>query len=78
MGKGGEFGEGGGEFRKKCKRHICHAKLNQHRKFHPNRTMGKYSKIGGMVFGKFGGGKKGGISKEKMQTSQMPSENESM
>ena len=37
-------------------------------KFHPNLTMGKCSKIGGRE----------GISKKKMQTSQMPSKNESM
>ena len=51
----GEFG-GGGDFKKKCKRHKCHPKRNLCRKSHPNRTMGKCSKIGGMAFGEWGEG----------------------
>ena len=64
----GEFGEeeGGSFDKKKYKRHKCHSKMNICRKFHPNRTEGKCSKIRGMVLGNGGdSGKGGGISKCK-------------
>ena len=44
--------------------------MNLWRKFHPNRTIGNYSKIDGKVW-------EGGTLK-KIQMSQMPSQNESI
>ena len=52
FGEEGEFGGGG--IKNKCKRHKCHLKLNLCKKSHLYRTMGKGSKIVGMVFGKGG------------------------
>ena len=73
--RGGIWGRG--NFEKKYKRHKYHPKMSLCRKVHPNWTMGKCSKIGGMVFGK-----KRRIRwrkfRKKMQTSQMPPQNESM
>ena len=60
LGVGREFREERGEFEKKYKRHKCHSKMNLCKKFHPNRTMGKNSKIEEMIFGKGGGGEFGG------------------
>ena len=75
-----EKGEGkGGGISNKCKFHKCHRRMNLGRKFHPNRTMGKCSKTEGMVFGEEGNLEDGwGEFRNKMQTSQMPSQNESM
>ena len=52
FGEEGNLEDGGGEenFEIKCKLHKCHPKMNLHRKFHPNRTMGKCSKTEGIVF----------------------------
>ena len=65
----GEFGGwGGGNFEIKYKPHKCHPKLNLCRKSNPNRKMGKYSKIGGIVFWERGGGgirMRGGILRKK-------------
>ena len=79
----GEFGRWEDNFeKKKGKPHKCHPKMNLYRESHPNRTMGKCSKIGKMFFGKGGefgeGGRREGRISKNIHTSQAPSQNESM
>ena len=51
QGVGGEFGGGrGGNFEEKKRKTLkCHPKINLCTKLHPNRIMGKGSKIGGKL-----------------------------
>jgi len=74
--KGKGLGErvGGQNFeRKKCKRHKCNPKTNSSIKFHLDRTMGKCSKLEGKVWEE----KWEEFRRTKMQTLQMPWQNES-
>jgi len=61
----------GGEFGKKYA-NVTNTKMNLCRKSHTNRTMGKCSKIGGMVFGKEGEFEGGGILKKMQVTNAIP------
>ena len=65
------FGGWGGRIKKKWKPPNFHPKMNLCKRFHPNSTMGKCSKIGG----EFGGG---GEFRKQIKTSQFPSQNKSI